>query len=110
MADWIVTGTSMVFEEETAEAAIHRAQVGMLAIGARGAATSGWNWEAVPAGELNPLVKHADLLETVQAAQDAAYGDSNDHEIELLRDAMEMALSALGLEIPEGRDPDDEDA
>jgi hypothetical protein len=96
---WIVTGTSMVVEEETGEEAIARAQD-----------MSGWHWEAVPAGELNPLVKHADLLETAQAAQDAAYGDSNDNEIELLRDAMEMALSALGLEIPEGREPDDEEA
>jgi len=99
MTNWIVTGTSMVVEDqETGEDAINRAQD-----------MSGWHWEAVPAGELNPLVRYADLLETAQAAQDAAYGDSNDHEIELLRDTMEMALSALGLEIPEGRDPDDEE-
>jgi hypothetical protein len=55
-------------------------------------------------------VKYRDVLEAAQEAQDAAYGDSNDTEIELLRDAMEIALEALGLEIPEGRDPDDIEA
>jgi len=96
--DWIVIGTSMVVEEETGEDAINRAQD-----------MSGWHWEAIPAGELNPLVKHADVLQAAQEAQDAAYGDSNDSEIDLLRDALEMALTALGLEMPEGHDPDDEE-
>ncbi len=100
MSDWVVIGTSMVVEDEPdAEAAINRAQD-----------MSGWNWEAVPAGELDPLVKYRDVLEAAQEAQDAAYGDSNDTEIELLRDAMEIALEALGLEIPEGRDPDNIEA
>lgn len=44
-----------------------------------------------------------ELLDQCQAAADAAYGDSNDDEIELLRDALEMALARLGLEMPDGR-------
>jgi hypothetical protein len=97
---WIVIGTSMIIEDEPdAEAAINRAQD-----------MSGWNWEAIPAVDLNPLVHYANVLEAAQEAQDAALGDSNDTEIELLRDALEMALSALHLELPEPRDPDDEDA
>ena len=99
MADWVVIGTSMVIEDEPdGEAAINRAQD-----------MSGWNWEAIPAAELNPLVHYADVLAAAQEAQDAAYGDSNDSEIELLRDALEMALSTLGLEMPEGHDPDEEE-
>ena len=99
MTDWIVTGTSMVVEDqETGEDAINRAQD-----------MSGWHWEAVPAGELDPLVRYTDLLRAAQEAQDAAYGDSNDTEIELLRDALEYALNTLGLEMPEGHDPDDEE-
>jgi hypothetical protein len=99
MADWIVIGTSMVIEDEpVGEAAINRAQD-----------MSGWNWEAIPAMELNPLVHYANVLEAAQEAQDAALGDSNDTEIELLRDALEMALSALHLELPEPRDPDEEE-
>lgn len=50
----------------------------------------------------------ASVLEAAQEAQDAAYGDSNDAEINLLRDALEAALGALGLGLPEGVDPDDE--
>lgn len=46
------------------------------------------------------------LLEDAQAAQDAAYGDSNDDEIDLLRGALETALSLLGLSLPDGVDPD----
>jgi hypothetical protein len=100
MTDWVVIGTSMVVEdEETGEDAINRAQD-----------MSGWNWEAIPAVNLNPLVHYANVLEAAQEAQDAALGDSNDTEIELLRDALEMALDALHLELPEPRDPDDEDA
>jgi hypothetical protein len=48
------------------------------------------------------------VLAAAQAAQDAAYGDSNDEEIELLRDALEEALSALGLALPEGREDADD--
>jgi hypothetical protein len=100
MTDWVVIGTSMVVEdEETGEDAINRAQD-----------MSGWNWEAIPAMDLNPLVHYANVLEAAQEAQDAAYGDSNDTEIELLRDALEMALGALHLELPEPRDPDDDGA
>jgi len=98
MTGWVVIGTSMVVEEETGEDAINRAQE-----------ISGWHWEAIPAEELNPLVKHADLLESAQEAQDAAYGDSNDDEIDWLRGALEMALNALGLEMPEGHEPDDDE-
>jgi hypothetical protein len=99
MADWVVIGTSMVVEDEPdAEAAINRAQD-----------MSGWNWEAIPAMNLNPLVHYASLLEEAQEAQDAAYDDSNDLEIDLLRSALEMALNALGLEMPEGHDPYNEE-
>lgn len=41
-----------------------------------------------------------------QEARDATYGDSNDREIELLTDALRAAMPLLGLEMPEGRDPD----
>ena len=48
------------------------------------------------------------VMAAAQEAQDAAYGDSNDKEIELLRDALEMALDALGMSLPEGRELDEE--
>lgn len=51
----------------------------------------------------------ASILAAAQIAADAAYGDSNDAEIDALREALEAALSALGLEMPEGRETDDED-
>lgn len=51
----------------------------------------------------------AGVISAAQEAQDAAYGDSNDSEIGLLRDALEAALGALGLDLPEGKDPDEED-
>lgn len=47
-------------------------------------------------------------MEAAQEAMDAGYGDSNDEEIDLLRGALSEALSALGLSLPDGRDPDDE--
>lgn len=37
MAEWIVTGASMVVEADTAEEAVDRAQD-----------SSGWHWEATP--------------------------------------------------------------
>lgn len=49
-----------------------------------------------------------EALRLAQEAQDAALGDSNDREIEALRDALEYALDLLGLGLPEGRDPDDD--
>lgn len=51
----------------------------------------------------------ARVMEAAQAAQDAAYGDSNDEEIDLLRGALEEALGALGLRLPEGREPEEEE-
>lgn len=48
------------------------------------------------------------LMADVQAAQDAAFGDSNDEEIDLLRGALEGALALLGLPLPDSRDPDDD--
>ena len=52
----------------------------------------------------------SDTLEGVRkAAQDAAnaaYGDSNDREIELLQDALSLALSALGLGYPDAEPGD----
>lgn len=43
-----------------------------------------------------------------QRAQDASLRDSNDEEIELLREALDEALAALGLELPEPRDEDED--
>lgn len=54
------------------------------------------------ANEVAEAVQHA------QVAQDKAYGDSNDDEIESLREALEFTLGLLGVGLPEGRDPDDE--
>lgn len=42
------------------------------------------------------------LLAAAQEAANAAYGDSNDEEIALLRDALDIAMSLLGLDMPEG--------
>lgn len=51
------------------------------------------------------------LMRAAEAAQKAAGGDSNDDEIDLLRDALGQALDLLGLELPEAADPfADEDA
>lgn len=44
------------------------------------------------------------LLASAQRAADAAGGDSNDKEISLLREALEDALHALGLAMPEAND------
>lgn len=41
------------------------------------------------------------IHEAAQDAANAALGDSNDEEISLLRDALAMALAALGLNMPE---------
>lgn len=46
-----------------------------------------------------------EIMEAAQEAADAAYGDSNDAEIDALRVALELALDALGLTMPEGHDP-----
>lgn len=48
----------------------------------------------------------AAVREAAQKAADAAAGDSNDEEIDLLRDALEQALALLGLGLPESRDDD----
>lgn len=45
-----------------------------------------------------------EVIVAAQKAQDAAYGDSNDQEIDLLREALELALNALGLSLPEGEE------
>lgn len=54
-----------------------------------------------PIGET--AIRHADLaiVEAVQAARAAAEGDSNDAEIEALQYALDLALEALGIEVPE---------
>lgn len=44
------------------------------------------------------------VLAAAQEAQDAANLGSNDGEIGLLRDALDAALGALGLDLPEGRE------
>lgn len=46
----------------------------------------------------------ARVLEAAQAAANAAEGDSNDAEIEALQNALEVALGALGLTMPEADD------
>lgn len=46
-----------------------------------------------------------DLLGAAQDAEDASLADSNDGEIEALREAYEAAFSVLGIKIPEGREP-----
>jgi len=58
----------------------------------------------LPPGALDGVQKAA------QEAQNTAHGDSNDAEIDTLRDALEMALAALSLQLPEGFDPTDDDA
>ena len=45
-----------------------------------------------------------EVLAAAQKATDAANGDSNDAEIEALQNALEVALQALGLEMPEPTD------
>jgi hypothetical protein len=54
-------------------------------------------------------VADAELRDALQDVADAAYGDSNDKEIELLREALDLTLSRLGVSMPEGHDPDAED-
>lgn len=50
----------------------------------------------------------SEIHEAAQDAADAAYGDSNDEEIDAYRHALGLALNALGLEMPEPRDPDED--
>ena len=47
-----------------------------------------------------------EVMRLAQEAQDAAHGDSNDAEIDALRDALEYALNLLGLALPDGNEPD----
>lgn len=44
------------------------------------------------------------LVDDLQGVADAAEGDSNDNEIELLQGALDSALSLLGVKMPEARD------
>lgn len=44
---------------------------------------------------------HAKILAAAQRAANAANSDSNDGEIEALRDALELALDELGLTMPD---------
>lgn len=53
-------------------------------------------------------VSDSALMEACQAAADASMGDSNDGEIEALREALDLALSRLGMTMPEPN-WDDED-
>lgn len=50
-----------------------------------------------------------ELKQTVKAARNAAYGDSNDEEIELLQEALSEALAVItsltGDVFPEGEEP-----
>lgn len=50
---------------------------------------------------------YPDVIAAAQAARNAANGDSNDDEIRLLGDALDLALAALGLPIPEPEPADD---
>lgn len=56
------------------------------------------SWEWTPGVTEDPL---AGVRAAAQAAQNASRGDSNDEEIDLLREALEEALRALGLELPD---------
>lgn len=49
----------------------------------------------------------SNVMRLAQEAQDAAFGDSNDSEIDALRAALEYALELLGLWLPEGQEPND---
>ena len=59
---------------------------------------TGWASDVRFVPVLPGVMAHA--MTAAQEAQDAAYGDSNDDEIELLRNALEFALAALGLSLP----------
>lgn len=48
-----------------------------------------------------------ELVAAAQAAENATKRDSNDAEIEALREAYESAFAALGITIPEGAEPCD---
>lgn len=48
--------------------------------------------------------EHDELIAAVREARAAAYGDSNDDEIAALQNALDLALQALGIEVPEGDD------
>lgn len=48
------------------------------------------------------------LLEYCQEAANASFDDSNDDEIEALQDALGQALTILGLEMPEGKEVNDD--
>lgn len=48
-----------------------------------------------------------ELVAAAQAAENATRRDSNDAEIEALREAYESAFAALGITIPEGAEPCD---
>lgn len=50
--------------------------------------------------------QNAEMMKLAQEAQDAAFADSNDGEIEALREALEYALGLLGLALPEGQGRD----
>lgn len=54
-----------------------------------------------------PRPSLADVEQAAQEAADTANGDSNDAEIEALQNALDLALHALGLRMPEPRDTDD---
>lgn len=57
-----------------------------------------------------PTTTHPDVLAAAQEAANAANGDSNDGEIQALRNALEVALSALGLTMPEAEEDEPDGA
>jgi hypothetical protein len=59
----------------------------------------------IPASQYT-VMDTTELQRAAQLAANAASGDSNDEEIDLLRDALEQALGALGLTMPESEETD----
>lgn len=67
----------------------------------------GWVKERGYAVALPAEVEEA--VQLAQVAQDLTYGDSNDDEIDSLREALEFALGLLGQDLPAPGDEEDDD-
>jgi len=67
-----------------------------------------WPWvtEQGRSGRMEP--NYGLILEAAQAAVQTAHGDSNDDEINTLREALELALDGLCLKMPDSYEVDDD--
>lgn len=66
-----------------------------------------WADDLVWTAEDNGVPEHlVDVLAAAQAAQDASLNASNDTEIDLLREALELALAKLDLTLPTAKEID----